>query len=68
MRTFAYLACGVSDPEDGEGPAACAGKRSPEPPAVSELASKEEGPTPGFVACLGISLLFVFRAISVKLS
>ena len=45
MRTFAYLACGVSDPEDGEGPAACAAKRSPETPAVSELGSKEEPPS-----------------------
>ena len=46
MRTFAYLAWGVSDPEDGEGPAACAGKRSPEPPTVSELGSKEAAPGP----------------------
>ena len=44
MRTFAYLACGVSDPEDGVGPAACAAKRSPEPPTVSELGSIEEPP------------------------
>ena len=54
MRTFAYLACGVSDPEGVEGPAACAAKRSPEPPTVSELGSKEEAPAGGLAACLGI--------------